>query len=378
MAKRKHRIFRKRRPPAGAMPGTLVVPTGAPPPHIYLMQYNADSLHEETIRDVRTLRDCLRPDAVSWVDVQGLGDEATLRALAEVFSIHLLALEDVVHIPQLPKTETYEHHQYFVTRMIRLVVPLELETEQVSIFIGRNYVVSFQERVGDVYEPIRNRIRKNAPVRRMGADFLGYAIIDATIDGYYPVVEAIGEQIETLEESILNAAAGETIGRVQDLKRKLLLVRRAVRPQRDAINALIRDDTPMVSQPVCVYLRDCHDHCVQLIDVIEIYREMCAGLTELYLSSLAHRQNEVMKVLTIMASVFIPLTFVVGIYGMNFEHMPELHWKWAYPALLVSMLLLVAGMLAYFRRMGWWGRLRAPRENHETSARTDGYVGPSP
>jgi magnesium transporter len=363
MSRRKHRTFRKRRPPAGAAPGTLVMPAGAPTPHVFLIQYDANSLHEEVINNLLVLRDRLRPDRITWVDVQGLGDEAMLRTLADIFSIHPLALEDVVHIPQLPKTETYEQHQYFVTRMIRLAPPLEPETDQVSIFIGKNYVVTFQERRGDVYEPIRNRIRRNAPVRRMGADFLGYAIIDATIDGYFPVIESLGEQIELLEEAILNGASEESISKLQELKRKLLAMRRAIWPQRDAINALIRDDTPLISDSVRVYLRDCHDHCVQLVEVIETYREMCASLTELYLSRLAQRQNEVMKVLTIMASVFIPLTFIVGIYGMNFEYMPELHWKWSYPVLLILMLLVVAGMLGFFRRKGWWGRSRHRNEN---------------
>lgn len=362
MARRKHKIFRKPRPPAGASPGTLLLPSGAPEPRLFLMQYNAETLLEEPVKDLRTIRERLRADTITWIDVQGLGDEATLRTLAEIFSIHPLALEDVVHIPQHPKTETYQLHQYFVTRMIRLSPQVELESEQVSIFIGKNYVLTFQERYGDVYEPIRNRIRRAAPVRRMGADFLGYAVIDATIDGYYPAVEALGEQIEALEDTILNGACDESLGKLQDLRRKLLSVRRAIWPQRDAINTLIRDETPMISDAVCVYLRDCNDHCVQLIDVIETYREMSASLTELYISSLANRQNEVMKVLTVMASVFIPLTFLVGIYGMNFDYMPELHTRWGYPALMILMFVVAVGMLAYFRRLGWWGKARRSGE----------------
>jgi len=366
MRKRHHRVYRKSRPPRGANPGTLAIPPGASPPRIHLLQYNAESFEESDISDVRSLHKRLRDDAVTWVDVQGLGDEKILRELGELFSIHPLALEDVVHIPQQPKTESFEHHQYIVFRELRLTATQELEAEQISVFVGKNYVLTFQERYGDLYEPIRNRIRRNAPIRRFGPDFLGYALIDATIDGYFPVVEELGEQIESLEDAMLHRPGAERIGQLQDIKRKLLTLRRVVWPQREALNALIRDDTPMVGDPVCVYLRDCLDHCVQLIDVLETYREMASSLTDIYLSSLAHRQNEVMKVLTIMASVFIPLTLLSGIYGMNFDYMPELRWTWGYPALLLVMVALATAMLAYFRWAGWWGK--PPRNdvpNHE-------------
>jgi magnesium transporter len=352
-------IFRKRHPPTGATPGTLVIPEKAKRPTIRVMRYTEDTLRDREVREVEEIKPCLAEGGVTWVDVQGLGDRETLQAIRELFSIHPLAMEDVVNVPQRPKTEAYDEHQFFVARAITLQNGARLDAEQVSIFIGSNYVLTFQERLGQVFDCVRDRVRRcGGRIRKHGPDYLGYAIIDAAIDGYFPVVEYVGDQIESLEHALLERPDPDALQKIQRLRRDVLALRRVIVPQREAVRTLIRDDTPMVSDAVCVYLRDVDDHCVQLADVLQAYRDMSTSLMDMYLSSLGHRQNEIMKVLTIMASIFIPLTFMAGIYGMNFDNMPELKIGWAYPALIVLMALVAVTMILYFRRKGWIGRSR--------------------
>jgi magnesium transporter len=340
------------------------------PPVIRVIQYGAGALKEQEITEVERLRHSLTDDTVTWIDVQGFGDEAVLRGIADLFSIHPLAIEDVVNVPQRPKAETYDEHQLVITRMSIMPAPLDLETEQVSLFVGKNYVITFQERYGDVLDPVRARIRRGGwTIRKHGPDYLAYAIIDAIIDGYYPILEMLGDYLESLEERALSTPTPETLRAVHSVKQDLLALRRIIWPHREAINELIRDDTPMVSEPVRVYLRDCYDHCVQIIDVLESYRDIAGGLMEVYLSSVANRQNDVMKVLTIMATIFIPLTFMAGLYGMNFENMPELHWPWAYPVLLAAMVLTAMGMVVVFRRKGWIGSSQSEPHEDEPATR---------
>lgn len=359
-------MFRKRHTSVGARPGTLMIQNGMPPPVIRVMQYGADTLQEREITEVDRLRDFPADGTITWIDVLGLGDEAVLRRIAEIFSIHALAIEDVVNVPQRPKTETYDEHQLVITRMANMPSPRVLNAEQVSVFVGKNYVITFQERDGDVLDPVRARIRRGGgPMRKQGPDYLAYAIIDAIIDGYYPILETVGDYLESLEEDVLARPTPQTLQAVHEVKRNLLTLRRIIWPHREALNELIRDDTPMISDEVCVYLRDCYDHCIQIIDVIESYREIAGGLMDVYLSSVANRQNDVMKVLTIMATIFIPLTFLAGLYGMNFENMPELHLAWSYPALLLIMILTALGMTIYFRRKGWIGSNPSPPDDDE-------------
>jgi magnesium transporter len=292
-----------------------------------------------------------------WVDVQGLGDEQLLRGLAEIFSIHSLALEDVVHVPSRPKVEPYEHNVLVVTRMLEQSPGQQVAVEQVSMLIGKDYVLTFQERPGDVLDPVRHRLRvKNSRMRTLSSDYLGYAILDTIIDAYYPVVESMGDRIEALEERVLAEASPEILRELTVIKTQLLTLRRAVTPQREAVNALIRDENDLVSQNVRMYLRDTYDHIVQTSEAVETARELVNGLMNTYLSVVSNRMNEVMKVLTIMASIFIPLTFMAGIYGMNFEYMPELGVRWGYPLLLLAMAITTTGMILYFWRKGWIGR----------------------
>ncbi len=351
-------LFRKRHPPVGSRPGTLMIPDSAPPPRVCVMDYGPGVLDEREIADVEDLTAFLQSGTVTWVDVQGFGDETLIRRLGEIFSIHALALEDAVNVPQRPKSESYEGHQLYITRMgtLESLAEVQVRTEQVSIFLGEHFVLTIQERLGDIFDPVRARIRAGVgPIRRAGPDYLAYALIDTVIDGYYPVLEKMGEYLEALEDSTFENAKKSNLRRIYHAKRQLLELRRAVWPQREALSSLIRDENPLVSAQVRVYLRDCYDHAVQVIDVTETFRELASNLMDIYLSAVSQRTNDVMKVLTIIGSIFIPLTFLAGIYGMNFEHMPELAKPWAYPALLAVMAVVALGMVVFFWRRGWLG-----------------------
>ncbi len=349
-------FFQKRHPPAGSRPGTLVIPETAPPPVIRVIDYTADRVEETEIHDVEELARYVDSDSVTWIDVHGMGDETLIRRIGDIFALHALALEDAVNVPQRPKTELYERCNLYITRMTRLGDGANVEVEQLSIFLGSGWVLTLQEKAGDIFDPIRSRIRAGVgPMRRSGADYLTYALIDMVIDGYYPVIEELGEHLDRLEQTTLSHDEPQLLAHIYDAKRQLLELRRAVWPQREAINSMIRDENPFVGEAVRVYLRDVYDHAVQVIDITETYRELAGSLMDLYLSTVSQRTNEVMKVLTIMASIFIPLTFMAGIYGMNFQHMPELGQRWAYPTLLSFMGLVGVGMIGFFWRKGWVG-----------------------
>jgi magnesium transporter len=334
-----------------------MIPEGAVPPALFLMHYDANGVEEHELEGPDEIPAFLEREGKTWLDVRGFGDEAVLQRLKEVFSIHPLALEDVVHTTQRPKTEQFDQHQLYITRMLRLLESGLMESEQVSILFGDRYVVTVQERPGDVLDPVRNRLRQGrGPMRRMGPDYLAYALLDAVIDGYYPVVEQLGAELEELEDLVLENPSPEILARLNTVKRDLLRIRRCIWPQRDAINSLLRGDSDFVSEDVRVYLRDSYDHCVQMSEVVETFRELTSGLQNTYLSAVANRTNDVMKVLTIMATIFIPLTFLAGIYGMNFEHMPETKWEWAYGAFWIVTVTLGLGLFEYFRRKGWVGK----------------------
>jgi magnesium transporter len=308
-------------------------------------------------RDVRIdeLSSLLQPGQVSWIEVEGLGDQVALRRIAELFRIHPLALADIVNVGQRPKAEAYADFELVICRMACRENGTDFELEQVSIILGQGFVVTFHEAARDVFDPVRERIRTGALVRSMGADYLAYALVDTLIDGYYPIVEAFGERLEALEEAVSAGPAQNLLGQIHRARREVLTLVRVVHQQRDAIAAMMRADHPLVSESVRVYLRDSSDHAIQISDVLETFREIALGLVEVYLSSVGQRTAEVMKVLTILSSIFIPLTFIVGIYGMNFQHMPELEWEYGYYLTWGIMLVVVAGLLLYFRRKGWIG-----------------------
>ena len=348
------RLFSKKVTQVGAKPGTLMITKESPHPRIRIIRYTPEEVADNVIESVEAIADELAKPGVVWIDVQGMGDEGVIRDIGELFSIHMLALEAIVNVPQRAKTETFDEHQLYISRMVGLDEENRLDVEQISILFGKNYVLTFQERFGDVLDPVRKRIRsKKTVMRKSGADYLAYAIIDTIIDGYYPVLEQYGEYLEELEASVVANASSDMLGKINQVKRNLLILRRGIWPQRDALNILIRDDCVFIKDETKVFLRDCHDHCTQVADVLETFRETAGALLSTYLSALGNKQNEVMRILTIMSSIFIPLTFMAGIYGMNFESMPELKNRFAYPLLLVVMAFVVVGMLIYFKRLGW-------------------------
>ena len=296
-----------------------------------------------------------------WIDVSGLANIELLRGLGEAFSLHRLALEDVVTVHQRPKAEDYGHYVFIVARS--MVQDTDAETEQVSMFLSSSVLLTFQERPGDCFAVVRKRLRDAAGrIRGSGADYLCYALIDSIIDGYFPKLETYGENLEALEDEVVASPDPEHIGELHELKRDFLMIRRAVWPLRETINTLIRDDHGHFTESTRIYLRDCYDHTIQLIDIVETYREIANGLLDVYISSVSAKLNEVMKVLTIIATIFIPLGFVASLYGMNFDqdasrwNMPELGWAYGYPAILLFMMTVGCGMLYWFWRMGWIGR----------------------
>ena len=353
-------IFTKKHPEVGSRPGTLVISQDSPPPKIHVMHFTPDEVVEEDVTDVETLRAAHEKNAKTWVDVQGFGDEKLIRRVAKIFSLHPLAVEDIVNLPQRPKAEPYDEQMLIIVRMVSLDGPANFVMEQVSIVLGKDYVLTFQEQYGDVLDPVRERIRSGkGPIRKEGADYTAYAIFDTIVDGYYPVMEEIGNYLEQLELAVVENPTPQLLSQLNKTRNQLTNLRRAIWPQREVANRLVRDEHPLIEPNVRIYLRDTYDHCVQSSEVVEMYREMVTGLMNTYLSSVANRTNEVMKVLTIVATIFIPLTFLAGIYGMNFEHMPELHNKWAYPMIWVAMVSLGLGMLSFFWRKGWIGPNRS-------------------
>ena len=353
----RQRVSRVRRPgrrreTIGTAPGTLVVDPDAPKPVIRVFAYGPEKSVEQDGAELSSLRGLLGAWPVVWVNVDGLGDADVLARLGEIFQLHPLALEDVVQVTQRPKVDQYGPHLFLVTRMVTLGE--HVETEQLSMFLGAGFVVTFQQRVGDCLDGVRERIRKGTGrMRTNGADYLAYAILDAVIDNCFPVLEALGERLEDLEDNVIAQPRPQRVGEIHAVKRDLLAMRRVAWPQREAINVLLRGDNPIIAAETRVYLRDCYDHVTHIIDMVETHREMASGLMDAYLSSLSNRMNEIMKVLTIIATIFIPLTFIVGNYGMNFRDMPELHWRYGYPAVWAVMVAIAAGMLWWFRRRRW-------------------------
>ena len=334
----------------------MVFSLDAPRTRMRVIDWTRTELEQREIASVAELARYKRAETVTWIEVEGLGDETVLRELFALFEIHPLAQADVVNVGQRPKTESYEAHDLVICRMALPGAELECELEQVSLLIGPNWVISVQEGVEDVFDPIRERIRAAALIRTMRADFLAYALIDTLIDGYYPVVERLTDALDALEEEAVTRSTKATLTRIHVARRELLRLHRIMRQQRDALNSLLRGESPRMGEDVRVYLRDAFDHAIQIAEVLEGMREMAIGLTDVYLSSVSNRLNEVMKVLTVMSTIFIPLTFVVGVYGMNFDYQPELHVWWGYPAVWAVMLALAGGLLAYFIRLGWIGR----------------------
>jgi len=320
-----------------------------------LIRYNKDILEE---REMESPCDCISEKefkGVCWVNVSGIHDTGTIEQIGNNFGLHPLVMEDILNTFHRPKYESLENYLFIVLKMLYYdKTNKEVQSEQVSFILGSNFVVTFQEREEDVFGPVRERLRKSkGRIRKMGADYLFYALLDAIVDNYFLLMEGLGEEIETLEDQLLEHPAPATLQTIHNLKREMIFLRKAVWPLREIINGLLKDESKLIKKTTDIYLRDVYDHTIQVIETTETYRDMVAGLQDLYLSSVSNKMNEVMKVLTIIATLFIPLTFIAGIYGMNFEFMPELKWKFGYFIIWGIMAAVTAIMFIYFKRKKW-------------------------
>ncbi len=362
-------MFKKRRSVPGSSPATLVphlVNGQATKAKVQVIEYDPTHFIERESTDISEVIAKLDSDKVTWINVDGLGDLGVLESLAAHFKLHPLALEDVLNTGQRPKSEVAEDYIFIIAQMVYHNQKLELCGEQVSMFVGKNFLITMQEEPDyDVFEHVRERLRSGrGTIRKSKADYLAYALLDSIIDHYYPVLEKIGADIDELESRLLSNPTRDMVHKLHEYKRGLSQLRRQVWPMRDVVNSLLHDNTVYIAETTKIYLRDCYDHTVQLMDLVESYREVSAGLMELYHSSVGLRTNEVMRVLTVITSVFIPLTFLVGVYGMNFApntedgkplplNMPELYEPYGYIILMGVMAVIAIIQLYVFRRMKW-------------------------
>ena len=346
----------------GTAPGTLrrVEAPTATPVRITIIDYGVDRLEEKVIERFEGLLPYRDSTTNTWINIEGLHNLGLIEWLGKNFGIHALTLEDVLNCGQRPKIEDYGTYHFLVLKSMFLLEE-SLELEQISFILGQNYVITLQEVPGDSFEAVRQRIRRGkGQIRKAGPDYLLYALVDALIDEFFPILESYGDQVESLEDEVILHPSPEVLQRVHRVKRDLLLLRRTAWPERDTISAFSREESHLIRQETQVYIRDCYDHIIQVIDMIETYRDLASGLQEAYLSSLSNRMNEVMKVLTIISTIFIPLTFIAGIYGMNFDpgtspfNMPELRWSWGYPFSLALMAIVAIGLIIFFRRRRWF------------------------
>ena len=351
------RLFRRMQKKAALPPGTVEYfgEKKTERVRISVLDYDAAGVEEKELPDAEACRPYRDSKTVSWINVTGLHDTGLLTRLGTDYGVHPLVLEDIVHTQQQPKFEDHEDYLYIVVRMLSYEPEARrIRSEQVSLVVTPHTVLSFQEVEGDVFDPIRTRIRSGrGRIRTMGADYLAYAVLDAVVDHYFVVLERIGEEIESLEDGLVEKPDPAVLEAVHHLKREMILLRKSVWPLREVLAGLGRGESKLIRKGTHIFLRDVYDHTVQVIDAVESFRDILSGMQDLYLSSISNRMNEVMKVLTIIATVFIPLGFLAGIYGMNFEFMPELGWRWSYPVFWGVIVGIIGGMLAYFRKRRW-------------------------
>ncbi|MFC1764671.1 magnesium/cobalt transporter CorA [Planctomycetota bacterium] len=351
-----HRV-KHRSQKAGLPPGSVIY-TGEQKVEnvrITVLDYDETNFEERHLDNIADAFVYKSTPTVSWINIDGLHNESVIEKIGKHYDLHPLIQEDIVSTAQRPKLEDFDTYLYVVLRMLHYDDAKDAaRSEQVSLILGQNFVISFQESIGDVFDPIRDRIRNaKGRIRKMGADYLVYALLDAIVDNYFVILEHIGEQVETLEEELVTDPTQATLGQIYQLKREMIYLRKGVWPLREMIGNLERSESSLFVATTTPYLRDVYDHTIQVIDTVESYRDMVSGMLDTHLSSLSNRMNNVMKVLTIIATIFIPLTFVAGIYGMNFENMPELKWKYGYAGVWAIMLTILIGMLVYFKRKKW-------------------------
>ncbi len=342
---------------AGLPPGTLVHvgERKIDEVRITIFDYDQDHVHEEHAPDIDACLQYRDTPSTTWVNIDGIHDATVIERLGEHFGLHPLLQEDILNTEQRPKIEDYGEYLFIVAKML---TPLEsgtgVEMEHLSLVIGGNFVFTFQEDIGDVFDGIRDHLRNGTGrIRKLGPDYLAYLLIDAVVDGYYVALERIGEKIDSIEERVIENPTPAASHDIHTLKREMVYLRRAIWPLREIVATLERGQSPLIDEATTVYLRDIYDHTIQIIDTVETFRDILSGMLDIYLSSLTNRLNEVMKVLTIIATIFIPLTFITGVYGMNFRFMPELEWRYGYPIVILGCVLIAGGMIVYFHRRKW-------------------------
>lgn len=343
----------KRFHPPGTSPGTLAPPVGpAEPVLLSLTVYDGDTLEERAVTTLGGLREALPRGKRAWLRIIG-HDAGVMSQLISELGVHPLVVEDILNVGQRPKVEDHEHY-VFIVLDVPTLVDGAVEAPQVSLLLLENLLVTVEERASDLFALVEQRLRLGqGKIRRKGVDYLAYTLVDAGVDHFFPVLDALGEAIEEVEDALLEGSDGTVLWRIHELKRDILQLRKGAWPLREAAGALARLESPLVDQENRIWLRDVYDHTVQVIDIVESFRDMLASLVDLHLSSASNRMNAIMKVLTIIATIFIPLTFIAGVYGMNFANMPELRWRWGYPGVLVLMAVLAGSMVLSFKRRRW-------------------------
>lgn len=342
---------------AGLPPGSLVhvgevLETEV---RITIVDYNKDVIEEQTVESVEQILQCREKDTVTWVNIEGLGNIELVGAIGEAFNIHPLVLEDILNTHQRPKLEEYDDYLYCVLKGISLAENgFSVEYEQISMLILNDFVFTFKEKQDELFEPVRRRLRSSkGHFRSQGADYLAYVILDTIVDSYFSLQDSLDDIVDSVEEELLTEPTPKTLGTIQSVKRELIIIRRSISPLREMLNAILRSESPLIEEKSLIYFRDISDHVLRISESIESSRDMIAGLLDIYITTISNKMNEIMKVLTVFASIFIPLTFIAGIYGMNFEYMPELKWKWAYPALWVAFIAIPVILLVYFKKKKW-------------------------
>lgn len=342
---------------AGMSPGTLVHvgEQKIERAKITLISYDQDRLEEKELKRIEETFAYKDGPPVTWINIDGLHEVELVEKIGTHFNIHPLTMEDIVHTGQRPKVEDFEDYLYFVLKMVKFdETKNHVASEQVSLILGSHYLISLQETEGDVFNSVRERIRKRrVHIRKSGPNYLAYALVDAVVDHYFAILEKIGDKIEQFEERIHSEPTPEILQDIHDLKKEIIYLRKQIWPMRELLNTWQRTESPLVQQEDKLFIGDVYDHTIQVIDTVESFRDIISGMMELYLTIVSNKMNEVMKVLTIMATIFIPLTFVAGIYGMNFKYMPELEWKWSYPLLWMLLIIIFLGMIFYFKRRKW-------------------------
>jgi magnesium transporter len=351
------RFIKKQLKKAGTSPGTLVHvgEQKVDETRITLIDYDEAHLEERVLDDIKEAFPLKDLPTVTWINIDGLHEIDTIEKVGQHFNLHPLILEDILNTGQRPKTEEFEDLIFVVLKMLNYNQNSgKIRSEQFSLILGSNFLITFQEIQGDVFNIVRERIRKpKTRIRKAGCDYLAYALIDAIVDHYFVILEALGDKIEDLETEILDDPTRDTLEIIHEMKREMIYLRKQIWPIREIINSLVKSESSLIQEQLHVYFRDVYDHTIQIIDTIESYRDILAGMQDIYLSTLSNKMNEVMKVLTIIATIFIPITFVAGIYGMNFKFMPELEWRWGY-VMVWAIIVIAAGiMIGFFKKKQW-------------------------